>query len=142
MLTFPRPKQLATAFGALLICCLIACSNGAPVQTSDAGDLQGTWKVTGTEEAKGLSKEKSELVGMMLAFDPDTGDRTHLFTKDECIVSDSAGKELHRWPYKLDGDLMVTESDTATVMWTGANSFTLVADSVFCITSGWGTVMR
>ena len=131
MLTFPPSKQLAPTLGALLICFTIACSNGAPVQTSNTGDLQGTWKITGTEEAKGLSKEQSKLVGMILLFNPENGDLTHLFTKDECIVSDSMGKELHRWPYKLDGTLLVTGSDTATVTWTDANSFTLEADSVY-----------
>jgi hypothetical protein len=68
---------------------------------------------------------------MILAFNPDTGDLTHLFTKDECIVSDASGKEVHRWPYTLDGTLLVTGSDTATVKWTDANSFTLAADSVY-----------
>jgi|GEM_PF-6591586 len=130
MLTRHHSKQLASVLGALLFCFTIACSNGAPVQTSNAGDLQGTWKITGTEEAKGLSKEQSKLVGMILLFNPDNGDLTHLFTKDECIVSDSLGKEIHRWPYKLDGDLLVTGSDTATVKWTDANSVTLEADSV------------
>jgi len=131
MLTFPQPKQLASAFSALLACCIIACGNGASVQNSKAGDVQGAWKVTGTEEAKGLSDEQSGLVGMVGLLDPDNGDRKHLFTKEEYIVSDASGKELHRWPYKLEGSWMVIGDDTATVKWTDANSFTLIADSVF-----------
>lgn len=131
MLTFLRSKQLVSAFSALLACCIISCGDGTTVQNSDAGDVQGTWKVTGIEEAKGLSDEQSGLVGLMGLIDPDNGDRKHLFTKDEYIVSDASGKELHRWQYKLDGSLMVIGEDTATVKWTDANSYTLLADSVY-----------
>lgn len=131
MLTLPRSKQLASAFGALLACCIIACGDGATVQNLNSGDVQGTWRVAGIEEAKGLSDEQSGLVGLMGLIDPDNGDRRHLFAKDEYVVSDASGKELHRWPYKLDGSLMVIGDDTATVKWTDANSFTLIGDSVY-----------
>ena len=62
--------------------------------------------------------------------DPDTGDRRHLFTNDEYIVNDASGKQVHRWPYKLEGDLMVIGDDTAAMKWTDPNSFTLIADSI------------
>jgi hypothetical protein len=79
---------------------------------------------------KAMPQDESNLVGMMLMFEPGVGGRVYSYSATELIVTDSTGAEVHRWPYILKDSLLIFGTDTAKVRWGNEDAFKVYSDGV------------
>jgi hypothetical protein len=117
--------------GSLFGICLAGCNyQGTAGDSHGDRTLQGKWKETGINMDKAMPQDESNLVGMMLMFEPGVGGRVYSYSATELIVTDSTGAEVHRWPYVLKDSLLIFGTDTAKVRWGNEDAFKVYSDGV------------